>query len=76
MNGLSTFKFLNSHFKLDCMYFLQAGDFILERKYQVEILIKEITCRKNKLVITAIKSALKSLRVGGETGARPTPRTG
>ena len=37
---------------------------------------KKITCRKNKRLINAIKSALKSLRVGGETGARPTPRTG
>ena len=32
--------------------------------------------QKNKLLINAIKTALKILRVGGETGARPTPRTG
>ena len=31
---------------------------------------KEITCRKNKLLINAIKSALKRLRVGEEMGAR------
>ena len=50
------------------MDFLQVGDFILERKYQVET-VKEIICKKNKLLINAIKSALKSLRVGGAQGA-------
>ena len=55
-----------------CLYFLQAGDFILERRYNIKLKDsdKEITCRKNKLLINAIKSALKRLRVGGETGGR------
>ena len=39
-------------------------------------MIKEINCRKNKLLIGAIESALKSLRMGGETEARPTLKTG
>ena len=33
--------------------------------------IKEITSRKNKLLINAIKLPLESLRVRGETEARP-----
>ena len=38
--------------------------------------IKEINCRKNKLLTGAIEPPLKSLRMGGETEAGPIPRTG
>ena len=35
--------------------------------------IKEINYRKDKLLTGAIEPALKSLRIGGETEARPIP---
>ena len=38
--------------------------------------IEETMCRKNKLLIDAIEPVLNSLRMGGETEARPIPRTG
>ena len=56
--------------------FLQAGDFILAENIKLIDMIKEINCRKNKLLIGAIEPTLKSLRMGGETEAGPTPRTG
>ena len=56
--------------------FLQAGDFILAENIKLIDVIKENNCRKNKLLIGAIESALKSLRMVGETEARPIPRTG
>ena len=46
--------------------FLQAGDFILAENIKLIDVIKEINCRKDKLLIGAIESALKSLRMGGE----------
>ena len=66
-NGLSTFKFLNSQ---------KAGDFILAENIKLIDAIKEINCRKNKLLISAIEPALKNLRIGGENQAGPIPRTG
>ena len=46
--------------------FLQTGDFILVENIQLVDVIKEIKCKKNKLLIGAIKSSMKSLRMGGE----------
>ena len=45
--------------------FLQAGGFIMAENITLIDVIKEINCRKNKLLIGAIESALKSLRMGG-----------
>ena len=51
-------------------------DFILAENIKLIDVIKEINCRKNKLLISTIKPALKSLRMGGGTEAGPIPRTG
>ena len=44
---------------------LKAGDFISAENIELIDVIKELNCRKNKLLIGAIESALKSLRMGG-----------
>ena len=50
---------------------------ILAENTKLIDVIKEINCRKNKLLIGAIEEPpLKSLRMGGETKAGPIPRTG
>ena len=56
--------------------FLQAGGSLLAENIKLGDVIKEINCRKNKLLIGANEPALKSLRMGGETEAGPIPRTG
>ena len=56
--------------------FLEAGDFILAKNIKLKDVIKEINCRKNKLLLGAIEPALISLRMGEETEAGPIPRTG
>ena len=80
MNGLSTpaFDFQISKFpeSQTLRSFLQAGDFIFVENIKLIDVIKEINCRKSKLLIGAIEPALKSLRMEGETEAGPIPRTG
>ena len=56
--------------------FLQAGEFILEEIIKLIDVIKEINCRKKKLLIGAIEPALKSLKMGGETETGPILMTG
>ena len=73
-NRLSTFKFLNCQKARLCVL-LQAGDIILAENIKLIDMIKEINCRKNKLLTGAIEPTLKSLRVRWKTEARPIPRT-
>ena len=73
-----SFDFQISKFP-ESQFFLHAGDFILAENIKVIDVIKEIGYRKNKLLIGAIEPTLKSFRMGppgGETKARPIPRTG
>ena len=69
-NGLSTFKFLNSQKERLYILFCKQVTLFWQKISSLDIkmidVMKEINCRKNKLPIGAIESALKSLRMGGE----------